>query len=39
MPTSALNAKKLENLGWKALFDITEGIEHTVYLLFSGCAS
>ena len=39
MPTSALNAKKLEDLGWKALFDITEGTEHTVYLLFSGCAS
>jgi nucleoside-diphosphate-sugar epimerase len=39
MPTSALNAKKLEELGWKALFDLREGIERTVYLLFSGCAS
>lgn len=39
MPTSALNAQKLEDLGWKALFDLEEGIEHTVYLLFSGCAS
>lgn len=39
MSTSALNAGKLEELGWKALFDLKEGAAHTVYLLLSGCAS
>ncbi len=29
MPTSALCAEKLEALGWKALFDIKKGTEHT----------
>ncbi len=33
MPCSALNSEKLEALGWKAVFDMKTGAEHTVRFL------
>ena len=30
MSNSSLNAEKLEALGWKALFDLQEGVKHTI---------
>ena len=33
MPCSALNSDKLEALGWKGIYDMKTGAEHTVRLL------
>ncbi len=33
MNNSSLNSDKLEQLGWKGLFDAERGIEHTLKVL------
>lgn len=34
MSNSSLNGKKLEELGWKGIFDISTGVEHTYQIMY-----